>query len=120
MNPIKNWLPFLIALVPQILFENYNYVLVLTIVIGFLAGWFVTDRKIFTKMFLIQLVFFSALFYSTTKNIAYLNQVIENLGMPSFLIDIIFILFNTLNIAILFLFGYRLQKLIFKKFSSEI
>ncbi|AGC75274.1 hypothetical protein DDD_0147 [Nonlabens dokdonensis DSW-6] len=42
-----------------------------------------------------------------------MNNVAENLGMPAFIIPVIFILFNTLNFSILFSFGYRLQKLTF-------
>ncbi|PZX38989.1 hypothetical protein LX97_02354 [Nonlabens dokdonensis] len=113
MNIIKNILPIAIALIPQIIFENYTYVLISIIIIGFISGWFLNDKKIFLKALILQLVFFTILYCITNKNISYLNNVAENLGMPAFIIPVIFILFNTLNFSILFSFGYRLQKLTF-------
>lgn len=119
MKRIKNTLPFILALVPQLLFEKYIYVLIITIIIGFIGAWIQEDKKIFSKMLIIQLIFFSIIFYFTKDNISYLNNVAENLKLPAFLITIIFILFNTLNISILFLFGYRLQKLVFNNTPSK-
>jgi hypothetical protein len=116
MNFAKNWVPVIIALIPQIIFENYPYILLSTIGIGFISGWFVTEKKVFLKILILQLLFFIFLFYSSNKNIQYLNEVIQNLGLPAFLIDFVFIAFNTLNITILFYFGYRLQRLIFNKY----
>ncbi|CAL2082516.1 hypothetical protein [Tenacibaculum sp. 190524A02b] len=119
MKRIKNTLPFILALVPQLLFEKYIYVLIITIIIGFIGAWIQEDKKIFSKMLIIQLIFFSIIFYFTKDNISYLNNVAENLKLPAFLITIIFILFNTLNISILFLFGYRFQKLVFNNTPSK-
>lgn len=112
MKIIKNVLPIVIALIPQIAFENYTYTLVSVIIIGFISGWFLNDKKVFLKALIFQLVFFAILYYLTKNNIFYLNNVAENLGLPTLVIPIIFILFNILNFSILFSFGYRLQKLI--------
>ncbi|WP_209405586.1 hypothetical protein [Pseudozobellia sp. WGM2] len=118
MRNIKYTLPFITALFPQVLFENYTFILVCTIVIGFIGGWFLTDRNVFLKMIISQLIFFGILFYTANKNISYLDHVVENLGLSTFLIDVTFILFNTLNISLLFLFGFKFQKLILNNFSS--
>ncbi len=117
MKIIKNILPFIIALLPQIVFENYTYIVVSTIAIGFIGGLFVKYKKVFLKIVILQFVFFSLLFYLTNDNIFYLNNVVQNLGLPLLLTPVIFILFNTLNISILFSFGYWLQKLVFSNFS---
>lgn len=117
MKIVKNILPIIIALIPQIIFENYTYTLVSIIVIGFISGWFLHDKKVFLKSLIFQLVFFTILYYLTNNNIFYLNNVAENLGLPTLVIPIIFVLFNILNFSILFSFGYRLQKLIFNNSS---
>lgn len=120
MKSIKNTLPYLIALIPQILIANYTVMLISVILIGFIAGWFLTDKKVFVKMMIFQFAFFTILFFTTNDNIHYLESVIENIGLPSILLPVIFILFNTLNISILFLFGFKLQKLTFSKVSIKV
>ncbi|MEL6941236.1 MAG: hypothetical protein AAFO82_01085 [Bacteroidota bacterium] len=114
MKLLKNNIPFLLALLPQILFSNYMLVLITTIGIGFLGAWLIEGNRVFLKMLVLQLVFFSILFLLKKDNILYLDQVIQNLELPSVIVPILFILFNTLNIAILFFFGYKFQRLLFK------
>lgn len=113
MKIIKSFLPLILALIPQFIFENYTLVVLFTVAVGFAGGWLLEDKKIFLKMALFQLIFFSILFFVSRGNVFYLNEVMQNLKLPLFLIPIVFILFNTLNVAILFLFGYRIQKLVF-------
>lgn len=113
MKTIKNILPFIILLFPQVIFENYTYILVSTITIGFICGRVLDDKNVFLKALIFQFIFFTMLFYITNKNIFYLNNIAENLGLSTLLIPVVFVLFNSLNISILFLFGYKLNKLIF-------
>ncbi len=109
---------FLLALLPQLLFKEYFLTLISTIIIGAIAGWFINEKRVFLKMLLVQFIFFSILFIVKRSSIFYLDQVMDNLELPYFLMPLFFIVFNSLNIAILFYFGYKLCKLIFRRMGT--
>ncbi len=109
---IKNYLPYLLALLPQVIFSQYLLVVLTTVLIGFLAAWFIEGRRVFLRMLGIQFVFFLVLFLVFQANISYLGQIMSNLKMPAIIVPILFVLFNTLNLAILFFFGYKVARMI--------
>jgi len=111
---LKNIL-FIIAMIPQLIFKQYEWVLISIIVIGFTAAFFINHKKVFIKILILELIVFSILFFIRMENIFYFDNVFENFGISKLFVPIIFIIFNVLNISILFIFGYKLQVLMFKK-----
>lgn len=112
MNIIKNISPYLLGILPQFCFQSYTLIVFATILIGFLGGYLIKSGKVFIKIAIIQFFTFAMFFIICKENIAYLNGVFENLNLPVLLLPVLFTVFNVLNISILFLFGFRLQKLI--------
>ncbi|AXG70232.1 hypothetical protein KORDIASMS9_02471 [Kordia sp. SMS9] len=112
MKLIKEYLLYFMAVLPQIFLEDYYIILLATVSIGFIAGYLIQSKKVFLKMMIIQLIVISILFYLHHDRIAYIETILQNLGLSLILIPVIFIVFNTLNIAILFFFGYKIQDLI--------
>ena len=117
MRRLTNVMPYLVALIPQIVFHNYTFVLLSTILIGFISGWTLTIKGVFMKMAIVQLAFYSLLFLTNKSNIEYLNDVLGNFGLSSYLLPFLFIIFNTLNISFLFLLGRKIQKLLYSNLS---
>lgn len=114
MNIIKNTLPYFLGILPQFCFQNYTVIVFITILIGFLGGYLIKSSKVFIKIAVFQFFAFIIFYIICKENIAYLNDVFENLNLPVLLLPVLFTVFNVLNISILFFFGFRLQKLIVK------
>lgn len=112
MKKILNYLPYIVALVPQFIFENYTLVLVSTILIGFIAQFFIHREKVFLKIFILETIVFSIIFFLLKDRVFYLNEVSNNLGFSEILIIICFPLLNAVNVSILFFFGYKISNLL--------
>lgn len=110
-NPI-NYLPYLLALLPQFIFQNYTLVIIGTILTGLIAAYFVAATRVFGKMFIIELFAFTIVFFMLKDRVAYLNGVLNSFALPAIALSIIFPVFNALNIAILFFTGYKLGRLL--------
>jgi len=108
MKNILNYLPYIVVLITQFLINNYTIILLTTILIGFIAAFTIERKRVFLKSFLIAIVVFTTVFLIYQSRIEYLKGILENLGLSSVLIYVLFPLFNALNTAILFLIGYKI------------
>lgn len=108
MKNILNYLPYIVVLIAQFLINNYSIILITTILIGFIAAFTIERKRVFLKSFLIAIVVFTTVFLIYQSRIEYLKGILENLGLSSVLIYVLFPLFNALNTAILFLIGYKI------------
>lgn len=108
MKNILNYLPYIVVLIAQFLINNYAIILITTILIGFIAAFTIERKRVFLKSFLIAIVVFTTVFLIYQSRIEYLKGILENLGLSSVLIYLLFPLFNALNTAILFLIGYKI------------
>ncbi len=115
MNKTLNYLPILIALFPQFLFEDYELIMITTILIGIIAYFSLGNQNVFFRIFLSQLFVFSIAFLIYENRIFYLYEVFRNFELPELLLVMLFILFNTLNISLLFIFGYKIGSVILNK-----
>jgi len=114
MKKVINYIPYIIAaLLPQFIFKDYLWILISTILIGFITQLFMKNKKFFLKLFLIELVLFSIVFFIHKNRIVYLNDVAHNLELPEIVLMFLFPIFNALNISILFFLGYKLSSLLF-------
>jgi hypothetical protein len=103
--------PYLIALVPQFIFEYYACIVLGVILIGLLLGSYTAEKSVFGKIFFIEALIFSVVYYTTKERVFYLGDIFTNLGVSTYLVPVLFVIFNALNIAILFFFGYKLGQL---------
>ncbi|AXT56529.1 MULTISPECIES: hypothetical protein [Aquimarina] len=119
MKKTLNYLPYVVALIPQFVFNNYNLILISTILIGFIAQFVIDRNKVFFKVFILEILAFSIVFFLLKERVYYLNEALNNLGFSEILIVILLPVFNAINISILFFFGYKLSNLIFLKMRSK-
>lgn len=112
MKKILNYLPFLVVLIAQLLIDNYTILLIFTILTGFIAAFKIERKRVFLKNFIIGLVVFTAVFLIYESRVEYVKSLFVNLGLSSVLIYVLFPLFNALNTAILFAFGFKIGVLV--------
>ena len=110
------YLPYLLAVIPQILFKEYTWIVFSTIAIGFLSSLLIgRQQAVFLKIFIAELIVFGLLFFVSRDHVLYFDDVFKNLGISTALIPIVFIVFNVLNISLLFYFGYKVHNLFIRK-----
>ena len=112
MKKILNYLPFIVVLLAQFLINNYTIILIFTILIGFLAAFKIERKRVFLKNFIIGLIVFTAVFLLYESRVEYVKSLFVNLGLSSVFIYVLFPLFNALNTAILFAFGFKIGALV--------
>lgn len=110
MKKIIKFTPYLIALLPQFFIGNYIWYMITIVLIGFIARYVIKPKKVFLTMFLVELVAFSVLFLVLKDRVFYVKEIVEGAGIPVLSSTMIFILFNALNIAVLFFTGYTLSQ----------
>ncbi|BFM44001.1 hypothetical protein CFS9_26420 [Flavobacterium sp. CFS9] len=115
MKNILNYLPYIVVLLAQFLINNYTVILILTIVTGFIAGFKIENKSVFLKCFLIGLVVSTTVFLIYESRVEYVKELLVNIGLSSLFIYVLFPLFNALNTAILFFFGYKIGTLILER-----
>lgn len=104
--------PYIIALIPQFIFTNYIWVLISTVLIGFIASYVVSPVKVFGKMFILEFILFFVLFFMLKERVFYLKDVLLYFQVPSMFLSIVLPIFNALNISILFFAGYKSGRLL--------
>jgi CDP-diglyceride synthetase len=112
MKKTLNYLPFIVVLLAQFLINNYTIILIFTILIGFLAAFKIERKSVFLKNFIIGLIVFTAVFLLYESRVEYVKSLFVNLGLSSVFIYVMFPLFNALNTAILFAFGFKIGGLV--------
>lgn len=115
MKNILNYLPYVVVLLAQFLINNYTVILILTIVTGFIAAFKIENKRVFLKCFLIGLVVATTVFLIYESRVEYVKELLANIGLPSLFIYVLFPLFNALNTAILFFFGYKIGTLVLER-----
>ncbi|WP_374175244.1 hypothetical protein [Flavobacterium tructae] len=115
MKNILNYLPYIIVLLAQFLINNYTIILIFTILTGFVAAFKIENKRVFLKCFLIGLVVCTTVFLIYESRIGYIKDLIVNLGLSSLFIYVFLPLFNALNTAILFFFGYKIGTLVLER-----
>ncbi len=115
MKRIAGQLLFFAAIIPQYVFPKYEWVVVSTCVIGFLTQLLIPNGKVFFKILIWELFSYSIMFMLFKNRIFYLDLVVENLGLNKILVPVTFIIFNTLNISLIFYFGYIISNLLLNK-----
>ena len=112
MKKILNYLPFTVVLIAHFLINNYTILLIFIILTGFVAAFKIERKTVFLKNFIIGLVVFTAVFLIYESRVEYVKSFFVNLELSSVLIYVLFPLFNALNTAILFAFGFKIGILI--------
>lgn len=102
-----------LVLIPQFLFQDYEYILISTVLAGLISHAVQIDFR-FKLLFFMELIIFSFFFVLYKERIFYLFDSFNDFGIPSILIYIVSALFNALNVSILFYFGYNLYALLVK------
>lgn len=115
MKNIINYWPYIVAIALQLTIPNYTLIVLFTILIGAIAVFFIKRNRVLIKSFSLALIIFLVVFIIFRSRVVYMEDVINGLGLPSFLGLILFPVFNALNVTILFFMGYTLGKLFFKK-----
>ena len=110
----NHWL-YIVAILPQFVFEDYLWITIIVILTGWISRYFLKDKRVFIKLFILELIVFATVFFIYNDRIFYLKGVLDNLELPTILLSITFLLFNALNISILFFTGYTLNSLILNK-----
>ncbi|GGG24288.1 hypothetical protein GCM10011344_26280 [Dokdonia pacifica] len=110
-NAIKLW-PYAICLLPQFFITDYLWYMIIIIAIGFLAKFVVRPKNVFVTLFVLELVTCAILFLVFNDRVFYLNGIFENLKLPALLSPVAFILFNAINMTVLFFTGYTLGKVV--------
>jgi hypothetical protein len=70
---------------------------------------------VFFKMFVLELITISVVYFVYENRVLYLSGVFENLNISETFVPISFLIFNALNISILFFFGYKISSLLLNK-----
>lgn len=115
MKNILNYLPFVVALLAQFLINNYTVIVLFTILTGFVAAFRIERKRVFLKSFLTGVVVLTIVFLVYQSRVEYLKGLLVNLELPSVLIYVFFPLFNALNTAILFFFGYKIGTFVLER-----
>lgn len=115
MKNILNYLPYIVVLLAQFLINNYTIILLFTIVTGFIAAFRIEQKRVFLKCFIIGFVVATTVFLIYESRVEYVKDLLVNLGLSSLFIYVFFPLFNALNTAILFFFGYKTGTLILER-----
>ncbi|WP_264523083.1 hypothetical protein [Flavobacterium sp. N502536] len=115
MKNILNYLPYIVVILAQFLINNYIIIIIFTILTGFVAAFKIEHKKVFLKSFIIGLVVFTIVFLIYESRVEYVKGLLVNLGLSSLFIYVFFPLFNALNTAILFLFGYKIGTLVLER-----
>jgi hypothetical protein len=115
MKNLLNYLPYIVVLIAPFLINNYTIILISTILIGFIAAFKIERKKVFLKCFIIGIVVFTIVFLIYQSRVDYVKGLLVNLGLSSVFIFVLFPLFNALNTAILFFFGYKMGVLFYDR-----
>ncbi|TRX31767.1 hypothetical protein FNW52_18310 [Flavobacterium sp. ZT3R18] len=115
MKNILNYLPYIVVLLAQFLINNYTIILLITILTGFIAAFKIEHKRVFLKCFIIGFVVFTIVFLIYESRVAYVKDLFVNLGLSGLFIYVLFPLFNALNTAILFFFGYKIGTLVLER-----
>ncbi len=115
MKKLFNYWPYVVALLPQFIFDNYLWIMITIILIGIIANLFIKRKMVFLKMFVLELITISVVYFVYENRILYLSEVFENLNISEIFVSISFLVFNALNISILFFFGFKLSSLLLNK-----
>lgn len=120
MKKLINHWPYVMAILPQLIFTDYIWVIISTILIGSIAYYFIPAQKVFGKIFIIELVLFFILFFIVQDRVFYMKDVLKHFGLPTFILLVIFPFFNALNVGILFFTGYQISRLLLDKLMCKI
>ncbi|WP_428231974.1 hypothetical protein [Flavobacterium sp.] len=113
MKNILNYLPYIVVLIAQFLINNYTIILIFTILAGFIAAFKIEHKNVFWKCFIMGIIVFTTVFLIYESRVDYLKGLFVNMGLSSGFIYVFFPLFNALNTAILFFFGYKIGALMY-------
>ncbi|MEL6970386.1 MAG: hypothetical protein AAFZ63_01105 [Bacteroidota bacterium] len=115
---MKKLLPgvfYLFALVPQFVFTQYEWMVAAVFLIGFCSAFAFRSGQVFWPLFIMQVLLTGIAFFLLGDRVSYLGDVLANFGIPAFALPILFVLFNALNVPLIFLFGRNIPPL-FKDF----
>ncbi|WP_291286632.1 hypothetical protein [Flavobacterium sp.] len=115
MKNILNYLPYIVVLLAQFFINNYNIIVILTILTGLVAAFKIENKRVFLKSFLVGLVAFTIVFLIYESRVEYVKDLLVNIGLPGLFIYVLFPLFSALNTAILFFIGYKTGRLVLEK-----
>jgi hypothetical protein len=115
MKNILNYLPYIVVLLAQFFINNYNIIVILTILTGFVAAFKIENKRVFLKSFLVGLVAFTIVFFIYESRVEYVKDLLVNIGLPGLFIYVLFPLFSALNTAILFFIGYKTGRLVLER-----
>ncbi|MFW0739596.1 hypothetical protein [Flavobacterium sp. T12S277] len=115
MKNILNYLPYIVVLLAQFFINNYNIIVILTILTGFVAAFKIENKRVFLKSFLVGLVAFTIVFLIYESRVEYVKDLLVNIGLPGLFIYVLFPLFSALNTAILFFIGYKTGRLVLER-----
>lgn len=115
MKNILNYLPYIVVLLAQFFINNYNIIVILTILTGLVAAFKIENKRVFLKSFLVGLVAFTIVFLIYESRVEYVKDLLVNIGLPGLFIYVLFPLFSALNTAILFFIGYKTGRLVLER-----
>jgi hypothetical protein len=115
MKKILNYLPYIVVLLAQFFINNYTIIVLFTILTGFIAAFKIEHKRVFLKCFIIGVIVFTIVFLIYESRVEYVKDLLVNLGLSSLFIYVFFPVFNALNTAILFFFGYKIGTLVLER-----
>lgn len=108
MKHLFNYLPYIIIIGLQFVIPNYTVLVLSTILVGLVASFYMPNKSVFLKSFLLTFIVFAIVFFIYKSRVLYMGAVLNSFGLPDYSLYLIFPVFNALNVAILFLVGHKL------------
>lgn len=108
MKYLFNYLPYIIIVGLQFVIPNYTLLMISTILVGVVASFYIKNKSIFLKSFILTFVVFAVIFFIYKSRVLYMESILNSFGLPVYSLYLIFPVFNALNVSILFLVGHKL------------
>jgi hypothetical protein len=84
-------------------------------VIGILISVFFKPKRLFVKVFLMELIISIVIYFIYREHSLYVESIVETINLPSFVVPILFVLINALTAAFTFQLGASLNGLVGRK-----
>ena len=114
MKAVISHFIIVLALIPQFFFDNYLMIVWSITFLGILFRYYFKRRNVFSKIFILETVTYSIFLFFTWDRLFYLPEIMLKFGISEYILIVILVVFNALNISVLFYTGYCVCDLLIK------
>lgn len=111
MKAIRILLIVLAVIIPQLFVRNYMLIVSIWICIGFVAGIYFSQMKVLRYIAIAEFLTAIIILLAQSENLIFLYDITSASGLPTYSVNILFVLFNVINVSLCFTCGFVLNRL---------